>query len=96
MCSNVEPGAAGHEPSVVPEHLAPRLGVALDVDGERRTLDDDLALGDPRADRLEVRPQRDGLAVRDRQAAEREVDHDAARCGGAGTCTGARRSSARR
>ena len=72
-----EPGAAGHEPPVVPEHLAPGLGVALDVDGERRSLDDDLALGDPRADRLEVRPQRDGLAVRDRQAAEREVDHDA-------------------
>jgi hypothetical protein len=72
----VEPRATRHEATVVPEHLAPVRGVALHVHGERRALDDDLALRDARSDGLQVRAQWDRRAVRDRQSAEREVDHD--------------------
>ena len=43
--------------------------VALQVHGERRALDDDLRLGDPGLDRLQVRAQRHRRAVRDGQAA---------------------------
>ena len=72
----VEPGAAGDETAVVPEQL-PELGaVALQVDGQRCSLDDHLGLGDARLHRLQVRPQRDGGAVRDEQATQRQVDDD--------------------
>ncbi len=73
----VQAGAARHEAAVVPEHLPPRVRVALEVDGERRALDDDLPGRRPGAQRREVGAERDGRAVRDRQAAEREVDDEA-------------------
>ena len=42
----VQPGAAVHQPPVVPQQLAPVAGVALQVHGQRGTLDDHLGLGD--------------------------------------------------
>ena len=73
----VEARSAVHEPSVVPEQLPPVPRVALDVHGERRALHDDLALRDPGGDGVQLRAQRNRLAVRDGEAAEREVDHEA-------------------
>ena len=35
-----QPGAAGHQRWVVPEQFPPVAGVAFDVDGQRRALDD--------------------------------------------------------
>ena len=72
----VEPGAAGDESPVVPEQLAEVRAVALQVHGQRRPLDDHLGLGDAGLQGLQVGPQRDGGAVRDEQAAQREVDDD--------------------
>ena len=66
----VELGSARHQTPVVPEHLAPVGVIALDVDGERRALDDHLALGDAGLEGPEVRPRRHGAAVLDRQPTE--------------------------
>ena len=71
----VEASAARHQPPVVPQQLPQVAGVALQVHGERRTLHDDLGLGDPRSNGLDVRAKWDRCAVRDGQAAHREVDH---------------------
>ena len=72
----VQPGAAGHQPAVVPEHLPPVPGVALDVDGQRRALDDDLGLGD--AGPMASRCARSGTVAPWGMASppQREVDHD--------------------
>ena len=55
----VEARAARHEPPVVPQHLPPLRGVALDVHRERGALDDDLALRDPGA--IDCRWARSGI-----------------------------------
>ena len=49
--------------------------MALQMHSERRTFHDDLSLGDPRSNGLDVRAKWDRCAVRDGQAAHREVDH---------------------
>ena len=67
--------ATWHQPLVVPEHLTPRGGVALDVHRQRRPFDDDLAFGDTGLERGQMRPGRHGTTVLNRKATEREVDH---------------------
>ena len=92
----VEPGAAGHQAAVVPEHLPPLVVVALDVDGERRALDDDLALGDPGREGLQVGAQRDGARRTGSPGRRARSRSPAGVAVARGRCTGGPRSSARR
>ena len=52
----VQPGAALHQPPVVPQQLPQVASVALQVDGQRRPLDDDLCLCDSGPENLEMGP----------------------------------------
>ena len=78
----VQPGAAVHQPPVVPQQLPPVSCVALDVGGQRGALHDGLGLDNAGTDGLEVRAQGDGRAVGNVQPAHREVDHDPGVAGG--------------
>ena len=71
----VEPGATLDQPPVVPEHLPPAGAGDLDGHRERHALQHHRALRPAEAEVLHVGPQRNRLAVLERQPAAGQVQH---------------------